>query len=60
MMAYIKPKHVTELSCAVMLCVTVLCETNVRLTSTTRMNHPKTHLPSECCVHKKKFFLVLP
>jgi hypothetical protein len=32
MMAYIKPKLVTELSCAVIFCVTVLCERNVRLT----------------------------
>ena len=34
---HIKPKLVTDLSCAVMLCVTALCEINFRLTSTTGM-----------------------
>jgi hypothetical protein len=28
MMTYIKPKLVTDLTCSVMLCVTVLCKRN--------------------------------
>jgi hypothetical protein len=60
MMAYIKPKLVTELRCAVMLCVTVVCERNVRLTSTTGMNHPKnTSSVRMLCQQNKKFVLIL-